>query len=184
MKDGVIADYRVTGSDVEILYLQSDGQMEFFQTEVLVSEVGPGVSSIERRAVVEATIKAGATAAYVMKEPILAAIGAGISIQEPIGHMIVDIGGGTTDAAVISFGGIVASASLKCAGDKINQAIADHIKKIFNSIYRRQDGRGYKNKNRFGGFVDEEMVYKIKRDFPHWLAQNGGNYHQRSGQSH
>ena len=94
--------------------------------------VPAGVTSTERRAVVEAAIKAGAKNAYVVKEPILAAIGAGIPIHEAEGHMIVDIGGGTTDVAVISLGGIVASNSVKCAGNRVDQAIADYIKKTFN----------------------------------------------------
>src|SRR4030065_774554 len=94
---------------------------------------GPsGITSTERRAVVEAAIKAGAKNAYVVKEPILAAIGAGIPIHESKGYMVVDIGGGTTDVAVISLGGIVASTSVKCAGNKIDQAITDYIKKNFN----------------------------------------------------
>jgi len=94
--------------------------------------VPAGVTSTERRAVIEAAIKAGAKNAYVVKEPILAAIGAGIPIQEAKGHMVVDIGGGTTDVAVISLGGIVSSTSVKCAGDKIDQAITDYVKKNFN----------------------------------------------------
>ena len=81
---------------------------------------------------IEAAIKAGAKNAYVVKEPILAAIGAGISIYEPKGHMVVDIGGGTTDVAVISLGGIVASTSVKCAGNKIDAAIVDYVKKNYN----------------------------------------------------
>ena len=111
---------------------------------------------------VEATIKAGAKAAYVMKEPILAAIGAGISIQEPIGHMIVDIGGGTTDAAVISLGALSLPLRWKCAGDKINQAIADYIKKNFNLFIGDRTAEDIKIKIGSAVLVDEEMVYKIK----------------------
>ena len=91
-----------------------------------------GTTSTERRAVIEAALKAGAKNAYVVKEPVLAAIGAGIPIHEPSGQMIVDIGGGTTDVAVISLGGVVASNSVKCAGNKIDAAIADHMKKTYN----------------------------------------------------
>ena len=107
------------------------GKWNIFKPEVMVS-VPAGITSTERRAVIEATIRAGAKSAYVVKEPILAAIGAGIPIQEARGHMIVDIGGGTTDVAVISLGGIVASTSVKCAGNRIDAAIADYIKKTFN----------------------------------------------------
>ena len=131
MKDGVIADYRVTEAMLRYFINKALGKWNFFKPDVMVS-VPAGVTSTERRSVVEAAVKAGARAAYVIKEPILAAIGAGIPIQEPTGHMVVDIGGGTTDAAVISLGGIVSSTSVKVAGNKIDQAIADYIKKTFN----------------------------------------------------
>ena len=131
MKDGVIADYRVTEAMLRYYINKALGRWNIWKPEVMVS-VPAGVTSTERRAVIEAAIKAGAKSAYVVKEPILAAIGAGISIQEPVGHMIVDIGGGTTDVAVISLGGIVASTSVKCAGNRIDTAIADYIKKTFN----------------------------------------------------
>lgn len=131
MKDGVIADYRVTEAMLRYYMQKALGRWNFFRPEVMVS-VPAGVSSTERRAVIEAAIKAGAKDAYVVKEPILAAIGAGISIHEAIGHMIVDIGGGTTDVAVISLGGIVASTSVKCAGNRVDYAILDHIKKNYN----------------------------------------------------
>ncbi len=131
MKDGVIADYRVTEAMLRYFINKALGKWNLWKPEVLVS-VPAGVTSTERRAVVEAAVKAGAKSAYVVKEPILAAIGAGIPIHEPIGHMIVDIGGGTTDVAVISLGGIVASTSVKCAGNRLDAAIVDHVKKTFN----------------------------------------------------
>ena len=131
MKDGVIADYRVTEAMLRYYMQKALGKWNFARPEVMIS-VPAGVSSTERRAVIEAAIKAGARNAYVVKEPILAAIGAGISIQEAVGHMIVDIGGGTTDVAVISLGGIVASTSVKCAGNRTDASIVDHIKKTYN----------------------------------------------------
>lgn len=131
LKDGVIADYRVTEAMLRYFIDSSVGRVRLFRPEVMIS-VPAGVTSTERRAVVEAATKAGAKAAYVVKEPVLAAIGAGIPINEASGHMIVDIGGGTTDVAVISLGGIVASASVKVAGNKLDQAIADFIKKHYN----------------------------------------------------
>ncbi len=131
MKDGVIADYRVTEAMLRYFITKALGKLNFFKPDVMVS-VPAGITSTERRAVIEAALRAGAKNAYVVKEPILAAIGAGIPIYESKGHMIVDIGGGTTDVAVISLGGIVASTSVKCAGDKIDHAIADYIKKTFN----------------------------------------------------
>jgi len=131
MRDGVIADYRITEAMLRYFIDKAMGRFSLFKPEVMIS-VPNSVTSTERRAVIEAAIRAGAKNAFVVKETILAAIGAGIPIQEAKGHMVVDIGGGTTDVAVISLGGIVASTSVKCAGTKIDQAIADHIKKTFN----------------------------------------------------
>ena len=131
LKDGVIADYRVTEAMLRYFIAKASGPVRLFRPEVMVS-VPAGVTSTERRAVIEATVQAGAKAAYVVKEPVLAAIGAGIPINEPSGHMVVDIGGGTTDIAVISLGGIVASTSVKVAGDKLDQAIAEYIKRNYN----------------------------------------------------
>ena len=125
-----------------------------------------GVTSTERRSVVEAAVKAGAKSAYVVKEPVLAAIGAGIPIHEPKGHMVVDIGGGTIDAAVISLGGIVSSISVKCAGNKLDQAIADYIKRQFNLAIG--DTTAEEIKIAIGSAVplDEELTMTIKgRDF-------------------
>src|SRR3989344_1370098 len=111
-------------------------------------------------------MKEGARAAYIMKEPILAAIGAGIPIYEATGHMVVDIGGGTTDAAVISLGGIVASASFKVAGDKIDQAIADYIKKTFNLAIGERTAEEIKIAIGSAIAVEKEDSYEVKgRDF-------------------
>ncbi|MBI4137686.1 MAG: rod shape-determining protein [Candidatus Sungbacteria bacterium] len=131
LKDGVIADYRVTQAMLRYFIDRASGGFRLFRPEVMVS-VPAAVTSTERRAVIEATIQAGARAAYAVKEPVLAAIGAGIPINEPSGHMVVDIGGGTTDIAVISLGGIVASTSVKVAGNKFDQAISEYIKRNYN----------------------------------------------------
>ncbi|MFY9462821.1 MAG: rod shape-determining protein, partial [Candidatus Sungiibacteriota bacterium] len=131
LKDGVIADYRVTEAMIRYFINKVSGRVHLFRPEVMVS-VPAAVTSTERRAVIEATVQAGAKAAYVVKEPVLAAIGAGIPINEPSGHMVVDIGGGTSDIAVISLGGIVASASVKVAGDKFDAAISEYIKRNYN----------------------------------------------------
>jgi rod shape-determining protein MreB len=165
MKDGVIADYRVT--EVMLRYYMSKalGTWNMIKPEVMIS-VPAGVTSTERRAVVEAAIKAGAKSAYVVKEPILAAIGAGIPIQEALGHMIVDIGGGTTDVAVISLGGIVSSKSVKCAGNKVDAAIADYVKKNFNLAIGDKMAEDIKIKVGSAVPVEEELVMTIKgRDF-------------------
>lgn len=165
MKDGVIADYRVTEAMVRYYIGKALGKWNILKPDVMVS-VPAGVSSTERRAVIEATIKAGAKNVYVVKEPILAAIGAGIPIYEARGHMVVDIGGGTTDVAVISLGGIVASTSVKCAGNKIDHAIADHIKKTFNLAIG--DRTAEEIKVRIGSAVpmEDELLLTIKgRDY-------------------
>lgn len=131
LKDGVIADYRVTQAMLSYFVNKAGGKFRIFRPEVLVS-VPAGITSTERRAVIEAAIQTGAKAAYIAKQPVLAAIGAGIPINSPVGNMIVDIGGGTTDVAIISLGGIVAWASVRVAGDKLDRAIADYIKKKHN----------------------------------------------------
>ena len=161
MKDGVIADYRVTEAMLRYYMQKALGRWNFFRPEVMVS-VPAGVSSTERRAVIEAAIKAGAKNAYVVKEPILAAIGAGISIHEAIGHMIVDIGGGTTDVAVISLGGIVASTSVKCAGNRIDYAILDHIKKTYNLSIGDKTAEDIKIKIGSGIPVVDELSMMVK----------------------
>jgi len=165
MKDGVIADYRVTEAMLRYYMRKALGRFHLFKPEVLIS-VPAGVSSTERRAVIEAATKAGAKSAYVVKEPILAAIGAGIPIHEAHGHMIVDIGGGTIDVAVISLGGIVASTSVKCAGNRIDQAIADYIKKTFNLAVGDKTAEQIKIQVGSAVPLEEELVMVIKgRDF-------------------
>lgn len=161
MKDGVIADYRVTEAMLRYFLRKSLGRFNIFKPDVMVS-VPAGVTSTERRAVVEATMKAGARNAYVVKEPILAAIGAGIPIYEPQGHMIIDIGGGTIDVAVISLGGIVASNSVKCAGNRIDMAIVDYVKKTRNLSIGEKTAEEIKIKIGSALPLEEELVMEIK----------------------
>lgn len=130
LKDGVIADYRVTEAMLRYLLKKTGASVRFLRPEVLVS-VPAGITSTERRAVVDATISAGAKAAYLIKEPVAAAIGASIPIGESSGHMIVDIGGGTTEVAVISLGGIVTAHSARVGGNVFDHAIAEHVKKRY-----------------------------------------------------
>ncbi|KKQ77448.1 MAG: rod shape-determining protein [Candidatus Zambryskibacteria bacterium RIFCSPLOWO2_01_FULL_39_39] len=165
MKDGVIADYKVTEAMLSYYMKKAMGGWGFIKPEVLIS-VPAGVTSTERRAVIEAAIKAGAKNAYVVKEPILAAIGAGIPIYEARGHMVADIGGGTTDVAVISLGGIVSATSVKCAGNKIDESIIDYIKKTFNLAIGDKTAEDIKVKIGSALPIDEELVISIKgRDF-------------------
>ncbi len=131
LKDGVIADYKVTQAMLTYFINKAGGRIRLFRPEVMIS-VPAGVTSTEKRAVIEAATRAGAKAAYVAKEPVLAAIGAGIPINEASGNMIIDIGGGTSEVAIISLGGVVAWDSVRVGGDKIDKAIADYIKKKYN----------------------------------------------------
>lgn len=157
LRDGVIADYRVTEAMLRYFINKASGRVRLLRPEVMVS-VPAGVTSTERRAVIEATVHAGAKAAYVVKEPVLAAIGAGIPINEPAGHMVVDIGGGTTDIAVISLGGIVASTSVKIAGNKLDQAIAESIKRNYNLAIGDRTAEDVKIKIGSAVLVDDESL--------------------------
>ncbi len=172
MKDGVIADYRVTEAMLRYYMQKALGKWNIFRPDVLIS-VPAGVTSTERRAVIEAAIKAGAKNAYVVKEPILAAIGAGIPIQEPVGRMVVDAGGGTTDVAVISLGGIVASTSVKVAGNKVDAAIIDYTKKNFNLSIGDKTAEDIKIKIGSAVAMEEELVMTVKgRDFVSGLPRS------------
>lgn len=160
MRDGVIADYRVTEAMLKYFLRKALGTFNILKPDVIVS-VPAGVSSTERRAVVEATLKAGARNVYVVKEPILAAIGARVPIYEPQGHMIVDIGGGTIDVAVISLGGIVASNSVKVAGNKIDSAIVDFVKKTYNLSIGEKTAEDIKISVGSALPVDEELTTEV-----------------------
>lgn len=133
LRDGVIANYTVTEAMLSYFIDKACGKSRFFKPEVMVC-IPSGVTQVERRAVLDATMAAGAKVAYLIEEPLAAAIGARIPIAQPEGHMIVDIGGGSTDAAVISLGGVVVHHSVRVAGNKIDEAIANYIKKKFNLL--------------------------------------------------
>lgn len=132
MKDGVISDYETTERMLKYFIRKAIGRT-LFKPRVIVC-VPSGITEVERRAVIEASNQAGAIKTHLIEEPIAAAIGAGIDITEPSGNMIVDIGGGTTDVAVISLGGIVVSRSIKTAGDECDEAISRYIRKKYNMM--------------------------------------------------
>lgn len=131
LKDGVIADYRTTESMLRYFINKALGGVRIFQPEVMIA-VPAGITSTERRAVIDATIQAGAKAAYIIKQPVASAIGAGIPIGSASGHMIIEIGGGTSEIAVISLGGIVAWASVRIGGTKLDYAISEYVRKKYN----------------------------------------------------
>lgn len=133
MRDGVIADYRITEALLSYFIDKVAGRHRIFKPEVMIC-VPTGVTQVERRAVLDATLSAGAKVAYLIEEPLAAAIGAKIPIAQASGHMIVDIGGGSTEAAVISLGGVVVHKSARVAGNKLDEAIALYVKKKHNLV--------------------------------------------------
>jgi rod shape-determining protein MreB len=130
LKDGVIASYKTTEAMLRYFINKAIGGMRLFRPEVMVA-VPAGITSTERRAVIDAAMAAGAKAAYIIKEPIVAAIGADIPIGSASGHMIVDIGGGTAEIAVISLGGIVSVGSVRIGGNKFDQSIAEFVRRKY-----------------------------------------------------
>lgn len=133
LRDGVIADYTITEAMLSYFVDKACGRSRFFKPEVMVC-IPSGVTQVERRAVLDATLAAGAKNAYLIEEPLAAAIGAKIPIAQPAGHMIVDIGGGSTEVAVVSLGGVVVHNSVRVAGNKIDEAISLYIKRKFNLL--------------------------------------------------
>jgi rod shape-determining protein MreB and related proteins len=133
LRDGVIADYTITEAMLTYFIDKACGRSRFMKPEVMVC-IPSGVTQVERRAVLDATMAAGAKTAYLIDEPLAAAIGAKIPIAQPAGHMIVNIGGGSTESAVISLGGVVVHSSVRVAGNKIDEAIAAYIRKKFNLL--------------------------------------------------
>ena len=131
LKDGVVADFE-TAQKMLRMFLTKVGVKKLFTKPIIVVAVPPVVTSVEHRAIKDAAYAAGAKKVYIMEEPMAAAIGAGLPIQEPIGSMIVDIGGGTTDVAVISLGGIVTSRSVRVGGDAFDAAIVNYVKSAYN----------------------------------------------------
>ena len=145
LREGVISDYDVTEKMLQYFIKKVCGGSRFFKPRLVVC-VPSGVTEVEKRAVKEAALQAGGRAVYLIEEPVAAAIGAGIDITEPEGIMIIDIGGGTTDIAVISMGGIVTSTSVKIAGDKFDEHIVKFMRRKYNL------------------FIGDRMAEKLKRD--------------------
>lgn len=133
LRDGVISDYDITERMLRHFINKTCGRRRFFRPKIMVC-VPSGVTEVERRAVIDATMEAGGSRTYLIEEPIAAAIGAGLDIYKPDGSMVIDIGGGTTDIAVISLGGVVVSKSIKVAGDKFDEAIIKYMRKNHNLL--------------------------------------------------
>lgn len=133
LKDGVIADFEVTERLLKDFLAKATRRSRWMRPRVVIS-VPSGVTEVEKRAVIDAALSAGAKDARVIEEPMAAAIGAGLPVQDPTGTMIVDIGGGTTEVAVISLGGIVSHRSIRVAGDEMDESIVQHIRRTFNLL--------------------------------------------------
>ncbi len=131
MKDGVIADFEVTQTMLKHFIAKAHARRTLVRPRVVVA-VPTGITEVEKRAVIDATLQAGAREAYLIEEPMAAAIGAGLPVHEPTGNLIVDIGGGTSEVAVISLGGIVTSRSIRVAGDEMDEAIVNYVKRTYN----------------------------------------------------
>ena len=161
LKDGVIADYRTTEAMIRYFINKTLGGIRLFRPEVMVA-VPAGISSTERRAVVEATIAAGAKAAYIIKEPVAAAIGAEIPIGSATGHMIIDIGGGTSEMAVISLGGVVYSTSVRVGGNKFDKSILEFIKKKYNLAIGERTAEELKINIGSALFIEDKLSMEIR----------------------
>ncbi|MGI6604907.1 MAG: rod shape-determining protein [Firmicutes bacterium] len=151
LRDGVIADYDITEKMLKYFIHKVCGQRLFFRPRIMVC-IPAVVTTVEKRAVVEAAMQAGARSASLIEEPLAAALGAGIDIAEPSGSMVVDVGGGTTDVAVLSLGGIVLGESLRVAGDKFDDAIVRYVRRVYNML--------------IGERTAEELKMKIGTAFP------------------
>lgn len=163
MRDGVIADYNTTATMIEYFIKEASERKLYLPRKPNVMVCIPsGVTALEKRAVEEATLRAGAKEAYTIEEPFAAAIGAGLPVWEPMGSMVVDIGGGTTEVAVISLGGIVTSRSLRVAGDKMDDAIIQYIKKKHNLMIGERTAEALKLEIGSAIPLDEEKVKEIK----------------------
>jgi len=161
LKDGVIANYRTTEAMLRYFINKALGGIRLFRPEVMVA-VPAGITSTERRAVIDAAMAAGARAAYIIKEPIVAAIGADIPIGSASGHMIIDIGGGTAEIAVISLGGIVSCGSVRIGGNKFDASIAEHIRRKYGLAVGEQSAEAIKINVGSAMFMDKPLSMDVK----------------------
>lgn len=162
LRDGVITDFEVTQAMLTYFIKKVLGKVLFRPKPITVIGVPTGITPVEKRAVIDAAKSAGAREVYLIAEPMAAAIGAGLPIEEPIGNMIVDIGGGTTDIAVISLAGIVVSNSLRIAGDEMNEAIVQYIKRKLHLLIGEQTAERIKIELGSAIVEDEEREMEIR----------------------
>lgn len=160
LKDGAISDYDTTQKMLKY-YIKKSSRRSLFKPRLIIC-VPSGITDVERRAVIEASNNIGVSKVTLIEEPIAAAIGSGIDITEPYGNMIIDIGGGSTDIAVIALGGIVTSESIKVAGDKLDQAIINYVRKEFNIIIGERTAENIKQKIASVYPLEEEMFQEVR----------------------
>ena len=161
MKDGVIADFDVTQAMLKYFIRKAMNSKSFVRPRVVVG-VPSGVTEVEKRAVIDAAQQAGAREAYLIEEPMAAAIGAGMPVQEATGSMVVDIGGGTCEVAVISLGGIVVSKSVRCGGDAIDAAIVRYVRKTFNMFIGERTAENIKMEIGTAMKLDKPEVMEVR----------------------
>ncbi len=161
LKDGVIANYHTTEAMLRYFINKALGGVRLFRPEVMVA-VPAGITSTERRAVIDAAMAAGARAAYIIKEPIVAAIGADIPIGSASGHMIIDVGGGTAEIAVISLGGIVSVGSVRIGGTRFDQSIAEYIRRKYGLAIGERSSEDVKIRIGSAMFMDKPLTMEIK----------------------
>ena len=164
MKDGVIADFDITQEMLNYFIRQTingRGYRYVTRPRVVVS-VPSGITEVERRAVRESAMLAGAARVYLIEEPMAAAIGAGLPVESPVGSMVIDIGGGTTEVAVLSLGGIVVSKSVRCAGDSMDEAIVQHVKRKYNLSIGPRTAEDIKIHIGSAMPLREELIMEIK----------------------
>jgi len=160
LKDGVIADFETTQGMLKYFIKKAIGNNPFVRPRVIIC-VPSGVTEVEKRAVVDSAISAGAKEAYLIEEPMASAIGGGLPVAEPSGSMVVDIGGGTSEVAVISLGGIVVSRSLRIGGDEFDEAIISYIKKEYNLMIGERTAEAIKLKIGSAYPLEEEETYNV-----------------------
>lgn len=171
LRDGVIADFRVTQAMLKHYINQALGRLRLIRPDVMVS-IPAGATSTERKAVIDATMAAGARAAYVISEPVAAALGAEVPIANPAGNFIIDIGGGTTEIAVISLSGIVASNSVRVGGNKISRSIADYLRRQYSLAIGEQTADEIKHTIGSAVSPKKDLTMEVKgRDIASGLPQ-------------
>ncbi len=161
MRDGVIADFDMTEEMIRYFIEKVHGRKSLLRPRIVIS-VPYGLTQVERKAVKESAMSAGARAVYLMNEPMAAALGSGLPVDEPKGSLIVDIGGGTTEIGVVSLGGLVASKSIRVAGDKIDQAIADYVRRKYNLLIGERTGEDIKISTGSAIKLTKELTTTVK----------------------